>query len=86
MFGEAVQDLHQAMDEASKCDVLLILGTSGVVYPAASVPLVARRAHARLIDINPGESAFSSIIDVQVRGNSGKSMPLVLEAIKSKLS
>jgi len=86
MFGEAVQDLQQAMDEASKCDVLLILGTSGVVYPAATVPIVARRAQARIIDINPGESAFSTIIDVQIRGNSGKSLPRVLESVKGKLS
>jgi NAD-dependent SIR2 family protein deacetylase len=47
---------------------------------------VARRANARVIDVNPGESAFSSIIDVQIRGKSGKSLPRVVEAIKRKLS
>lgn len=86
MFGEAVQDLPRAFEEAGHCDAMVILGTSGVVYPAASIPTIAKQSGAGVIDINPGESAFSSILNVHIRAKSGKGLPRVLEQVKRTIS
>jgi len=86
MFGEAVQDLHRAFEEAETCDALLILGTSGTVYPAASIPAIAKHAGARIIDVNPRESAFSSLLDVHIREKSAKGVPLVMGAVRRMIS
>jgi len=48
-FGESVQDLLEAKVAAQTCDVMLIVGTSGVVYPAAALPGIAKSAGARLV-------------------------------------
>jgi len=51
-FGEPVQDFTQAEHAAQTCDVMLALGTSGVVTPAAFVPSYAKGAGAKVIEVN----------------------------------
>ena len=54
-FGEMLDpaDLQEAAAEAEGCDVMLVVGTSGLVYPAAGLPAGARRAGAAVITVNP---------------------------------
>ncbi len=82
MFGEAVQAVPESIQEASTCDVMLILGTSGVVYPAASLPRYARGVGARIIDINPREHPFADISDVVITEKTGVALPRILEQVK----
>lgn len=69
-FGDQLfLDVVTAAQEAlAGCDLLVSVGTSAVVYPAAQLPLVARRAGAVLVEINPEETPLSEIYDVHLRG------------------
>jgi NAD-dependent deacetylase len=84
MFGESVQELGEAIFEAHQSDVMLILGTSGVVYPAAMVPQEARKAGAVLIEINPTEVVFASKNDVYIREKAAVALPLIVEEVKKR--
>lgn len=81
MFGEMVQDLPRAFDEAEKSDAMLVLGTSGVVYPAAYFPIKAKQAGARIILINPNENPFPGQTDVYIPLKTGEAMPAILNCM-----
>ncbi len=78
-FGEAVQDMPQAAYEAKTCDLMLILGTSGVVWPAASLPGRAKQEGAKLIEINASGCCFGDIIDIGIVGKTGEVLPRIVE-------
>jgi len=84
MFGEAVQDLPRAFEAGGECEVLLVLGTSGVVYPAADLPFEAKRKGADIIVINPRENAFEEITDVYLPMKTGSALPAIVDKIKKK--
>jgi NAD-dependent deacetylase len=77
-FGEPVQDLKGAMAEVDICDVMLVVGTSGVVYPAAAMPRSAKSHGAFLVEINPKESELTHLCDLFLRGKAGELLPLIL--------
>lgn len=79
-FGESLPPdaLARAFAEATHCDVFFVVGTSGVVEPAASLPRYAKRAGAFVVEINPEETPLSSIADVVLRGKSGEILPQIV--------
>ena len=79
-FGEELDAtlLQRAFQAASAADVCLAVGTSGVVHPAASVPLATARAGGLFIEVNPDESALSPVATVVLRGPSGTVLPQLL--------
>ncbi len=81
-FGEPVQDFSEALWEAEHCDVLLVLGTSGVVMPAASLPAKAKAQGAGVIEVNAHAGSFSSIADVTIIGRTGDVVPLLVDEIR----
>ncbi|HPL16011.1 MAG TPA: Sir2 family NAD-dependent protein deacetylase [Spirochaetota bacterium] len=85
MFGEAVQELPHAFAAARGCDMLLVLGTSGVVYPAAEIPFEAKKRFADIIVINPNENAFSDITDIYIPMKTGEALPAILNAMKKSM-
>ncbi len=82
MFGEAVQSLPEAFKEAESCEVMLVLGTSGVVFPAAALPERAKSAGATVIEINPGLSSYRSISDLHIQSKTGEALPLIVQRIQ----
>jgi NAD-dependent deacetylase len=58
------------MDEsvllASECDLLLVLGTTSLVYPAALVPRIAMEAGARLVEVNPQPTNLTPLADLAI--------------------
>ena len=66
VWMETVIDEVEA--ELSRCDLLVSIGTSAVVYPAAQMPLVAKSAGATLVEINPEDTPMSEHFDVHLRG------------------
>jgi len=86
-FGEELPEgaLQEAQQLAARCDVVLVAGTSGVVYPAATVPIIARRAGAVLIDVNPDRDELAAIADVYLRGAGGEVLPELVAAVKAQL-
>ena len=81
-FGEAVQDLDLANRDAAACGWMLIVGTSGVVHPAASLPGLARSQGAFLIEVNPKKSDLTSSCDVFLEGAAGMVLPRLVTELK----
>ena len=68
-FGEMLDraNLDRAYDVIGRCDVMLVVGTSGLVHPAAAFPYDARQAGAMVIEINPEPTPLTEIAHVCVR-------------------
>ncbi len=83
-FGEALPEktLRTAARESQECDLFLVIGSSLVVYPAASLPLVAKRSGARLVIINLGPTEQDPIADVLISQSAGETMSKILTGLK----
>ena len=68
-FGEALPPdaLDAAIHHSETCDVMLVIGTSAVVQPAASLPLMAKNAGAFVVEVNPERTPISDVCDVSLR-------------------
>ncbi len=79
-FGEPIpqEALSRSYEEAYNCRVVLVIGTSAVVEPAASIPYLARRAGARIIEVNP-ERALAA--DIFLQGPAEEIMPLLVDEV-----
>jgi NAD-dependent deacetylase len=77
-FGEPLnpQDVDLAIVALENCEVMLVIGTSGVVQPAASFASTARAAGAFVVEINP--DASSSAAHIALRGRSAEIVPQLL--------
>ena len=72
-FGEPLDPglMNKARKALVSCDLLLIIGTSGIVQPVAGFPMIARQAGAMLVEINTTRTPLSSLCDVTLNGKSG---------------
>lgn len=79
-FGEALPApvVDIAWREAEQCDVMLVVGASGVVYPVAELPRLAKAAGAFVIDVNPQCTPISEIADLFLQGAGGVILPQVV--------
>tara|TARA_B100000282_G_scaffold271552_1_gene226288 strand:- start:211 stop:474 length:264 start_codon:yes stop_codon:yes gene_type:complete len=59
--------LSSAIKLAEKCNLFISVGTSGLVYPSASIPSIAKKAGAFCIEINPEETELSYLYDHTLR-------------------
>jgi len=77
LFGEQLpaEELKLAYKLLSGCKCLLVIGSSLVVYPAASLPLYAKERGAKLIEINSEPSALSDMFDYKIMGKAGEMLP-----------
>jgi len=73
-FGDALfPDVLTAVEgELTSCDLLVSIGTSAVVYPAAQMPMIAKAAGATLVEINPEETPISEAFDLCLRGSASE--------------
>ena len=81
-FGEElpVKELSLAFAAASECDVLFAIGTSGLVQPAAGIPLLAKRADATVVQVNPVGTQLDEDCTWSLRGAAGEVLPSLLQA------
>jgi NAD-dependent deacetylase len=79
-FGESLpQDVwREAEKAAGRAQVMLVVGTSAQVYPAAGLVPVAQRNHSSVIEVNVGETPFSGSVDLVLRGPSGEILPAIV--------
>jgi len=85
-MGIGILTLHAARRAAEGADVFLSIGTSAVVYPAASLPLIAKRAGAYIVEINPEPTPLTPAADEFLQGPSGVILPLLAEAMEGARS
>lgn len=86
-FGESLSPtvLHKAFQLSSECDVMFVIGTSALVQPAASLPLSAAEAGAKIVEINPDPTPLTPYADFSFRGKAGEILPLIDEELKKEL-
>jgi NAD-dependent deacetylase len=86
-FGEMIPPmaLWRSQEIASQCDVMLVVGTSAVVQPAASMPVIARQSGAIVIEINPEPTALTGTIShYLIRGTAGEVMNRIVSGLEKK--
>ncbi len=83
-FGESLpQDVwHDAIQQASTCDTMIVVGTSLAVSPANLLPVYAKQNGATMIEVNPEETMMSASMDLSLRASAAKSLPEIVEIIK----
>lgn len=83
LFGEPMPEaaVREAFALARQADVMLVVGSSLVVYPAAEIPLIAVRSGAQMIVINAEPTPFDELADVVIRGKSGAVLPAIVDLI-----
>jgi len=76
-FGESLapEDLDRSYEALRRCEVLLIIGTSGIVYPAASFAPVAKAAGAFVVEINLDPTPHTELVDVSLQGRAKDVVP-----------
>ncbi len=85
-FTEALPEnaLDRAVQLCQQADVVLVVGTSGMVQPAASLPYHAKRwGNAYLIDMNPNEDEITPFCDLFLQGPSGVLLPQLIQALRA---
>lgn len=82
-FGEHLpaQALAQAEDAAHRCDVMLVVGTSGVVYPAAGLVFQAHQGGAKIVIVNPDATELDMLADADIRQNATQALPDLLQQL-----
>ena len=80
-FGEHLPPQALAAAEAAvqACDLMLVIGTSGVVYPAAGLALGAHQLGARVVVVNPEPSELDPVADLCLREPAAQCLPSLLE-------
>ena len=85
-FGEILPRaaVDRAWRLAAGSDVLLLVGTSGTVWPAAELPHVAKRAGRAVIEVNPAPSELTPLADVFLGGPAGEVLPALVRAVEER--
>lgn len=79
-FGEPLDpiNIEKSMTALESCDVMLVIGTSGVVWPAASFAEIARSSGAMVIEINLDHSPLSDLAEEVLLGRASEVLPRLL--------
>jgi len=78
-FGEALPEAayRVAAEAAADCDLMLVVGTSGLVHPAVGLPAIARQAGAALVEINSAATELSSLMNACIRSGAAVALPRI---------
>jgi NAD-dependent deacetylase len=85
-FGEMIPPaaLWRSQDIASRCDVMLVVGTSAIVQPAASMPIIAKQSGAVVIEINPEPTPLTGFIsNYLIQGKAGEVMNRIISGLEA---
>lgn len=80
-FGEIPYFLHEIEENLKSCDVFMIIGTSGTVYPAAGFVMTAKLFGAKTIAVNLDKPDNLGFIDEFYQGKSGELLPEIVDGI-----
>jgi NAD-dependent deacetylase len=85
-FGEPmpVKEVEMAEDYVMNADLLIVVGSSLVVYPAAQLPITAKRHGAKLVIVNMSTTPHDAYADLTIHGKAGDILPAVVKLVKEK--
>jgi NAD-dependent deacetylase len=80
-FGEGLDPsiLTMAYEAVQRAEVMMVIGTSGTVEPAASMGMLAKGQGACLVEINLEATAYTTLYDTSILGKSGEILPMICE-------
>ncbi len=83
-FGEPLprKAWEEALNEASKADLIIVVGTSGVVQPAAMIPVIVKYHGGKIVDINIEEDNYTNIADLFIKAKAGQVFKTLGEKLK----
>jgi NAD-dependent deacetylase len=84
-FGEMIpaEALYRSQEAAARCEVMLVVGTSAVVQPAAYMPVVAKESGAVVIEINPEPTALTGAVsEFLIPGKAGEILGRIIAALE----
>jgi NAD-dependent deacetylase len=86
-FGQSMpeRETAEAYRRSEAADLFMVIGSSLVVHPAAYMPVMARRAGAKLVIINRDETACDGLADIIINGLAGPTMAAILGKVKELL-
>jgi NAD-dependent deacetylase len=86
-FGESLDPtvLEAAYGAAERCDLMLVVGTSAVVHPAASLPAIAKNRGAYLIEVNIERTPLSPYADEVILGPAAEELPRLWDRLAETL-
>ncbi|MBI5583815.1 MAG: Sir2 family NAD-dependent protein deacetylase [Deltaproteobacteria bacterium] len=86
-FGQAMpeRETREAYRLSSLADLFMVIGSSLVVQPAASLPLAAKRSGARLVIINRDPTPYDDLADLVIPGSAGPILSSLVERVKERL-
>lgn len=78
-FGEGIPAAAQRDSDraARETDVMIVVGSTGEVYPAAMVPQKAAENGARIIEVNPQKSSFTPLAEIHIQTGAGEAMTAI---------
>jgi NAD-dependent deacetylase len=84
LFGEAIDPfvMQESITLAETCSAMLVCGTSGIVYPAAELPFMAKRKGAAIIEMNIDETPITGLADFSFSGSTSGTLPILFECLK----
>jgi len=84
-FGESLDRdvISKVYDELEKADVCLVIGTSSLVQPAASFPLIVKQRGGLIIEINIERTPLTTAVDYHLSGKSGEVLPALDRLLQS---
>ena len=85
-FGESLpmHEWEQSVNATEDCDLLFIVGTSGLVWPAANLPYMADKVGVPIVQINPTTTSFNAIAHFNLCGKAGEILPKLYAATFSE--
>ena len=86
-FGQSMpeKETNEAYRRSSACHLFIVIGSSLVVQPAASMPLVAKQDGAKLVIINRDSTSCDQAADIVIHGEAGRTMERIMEALKKEM-
>ena len=86
-FGQSLDSevLNRAFDECKKCSLMLVIGSTLLVHPAASLPSVAKQNGSYLAIVNLSETPADVISDILIRQKAGATIDAIVKRVKQKI-
>jgi NAD-dependent deacetylase len=86
-FGQPMpeKETQEAYHRSSLCDLFIVIGSSLVVQPAASMPLIAKQSGAKLVIINRDPTGYDHMADIVIHGLAGPTMSSIIKEVKNQL-
>jgi len=83
-FGEVLPQniFAEAERKATESDICFIVGTSAVVYPAAYIPIAAKKGGSTLVEINIESTEITRVVDFSIMGKAGTVLPEIFKMLK----